>query len=158
LLLPQLGSSALLGVEDGLQHIDLGGPKPLHIEGALGLRQLVLKALLEPLGVDLVVATDGVEALELFKGGGFDAVLMDVQMPNMNGVDATRAVRRFEKEQGLSRTPILALSANVMTHQVDEYLDAGMDACVAKPIDAGALIEALAGNAVVEELRETAVI
>ena len=68
---------------------------------------------------------------------------MDVQMPNMNGVDATRAIRRFEAEQKRVRTPILALSANVMAHQLDEYVAAGMDGYVAKPIDVTALVETL---------------
>ncbi|HEX5775718.1 MAG TPA: ATP-binding protein, partial [Caulobacteraceae bacterium] len=105
--------------------------------------QMVLKALLEPLGVEIHVATDGVEAVAAFKSGVFDVVLMDVQMPNMNGVDATRAIRQFEAEQGRARTPILALSANVMPHQIDEYTAVGMDGCVAKPIDVSALVETL---------------
>lgn len=105
--------------------------------------QLVLKALLEPLGVEIHIAPDGAEAVAAFKDGDFDIVLMDVQMPNMNGIDATRAIREYEVEQGRSRTPILALSANVMPHQVEEYSAAGMDGFVAKPIDAGMLVETL---------------
>ena len=105
--------------------------------------QLVLKALLEPLGVEIHIAPDGVEALAAFKENIFDIVLMDVQMPNMNGIDATRAIRQFETEQGRERTPILALSANVMPHQLDEYVAAGMDGYVAKPIDAAMLVETL---------------
>ena len=105
--------------------------------------QLVLKALLEPLGVEIHIATDGAEAVAAFRDGVFDVVLMDVQMPNMNGVDATRAIRRFEAEQKRVRTPILALSANVMAHQLDEYVAAGMDGYVAKPIDVTALVETL---------------
>ena len=105
--------------------------------------QMVLKALLEPLGVEIHIATDGAEAVAAFKAGVFDIVLMDVQMPNMNGVDATRAIRRFEAEQKRVRTPILALSANVMAHQLDEYVAAGMDGYVAKPIDVTALVETL---------------
>jgi signal transduction histidine kinase/CheY-like chemotaxis protein len=105
--------------------------------------QLVLKALLEPLGVEIHIAADGTEAVRAFKDGGFDAVLMDIQMPNMNGVDATRAIRQFEAEQGRERTPILALSANVMAHQVDEYVAAGMDGYIAKPIDAGTLVDTI---------------
>ncbi len=131
---------------------------PLRILAAEDSRpnQLVLKALLEPLGVDIHIVGDGAEALEAFKDGGFDAVLMDVQMPNMNGVEAARAIRDFEAREKLTPTPILALSANVMPHQVEDYMAAGMDGYVAKPIDAGALIEALAGSAVAEEVRESA--
>jgi CheY-like chemotaxis protein len=70
-------------------------------------------------------------------------VLMDVQMPVMNGVDAARAIRALEAEQGRGRTPILAVSANVMRNQIEEYLAAGMDGFVAKPIEMTALIAAI---------------
>gem|GEM_PF-565168 len=105
--------------------------------------QRLLTAMLEPLGAELVLAVDGRQAVEAFAAGRFDLVLMDVQMPGMNGVDATRAIRALEVEQGLGHTPILAVSANVMRHQVDEYLAAGMDDFVAKPIEMGVLIAAI---------------
>ncbi len=60
-------------------------------------------------------------------------------MPNMNGADATREIRRFELDSGRPRTPIIALTANALTHQLQSYLDAGMDAVVTKPIDVGDL-------------------
>jgi CheY-like chemotaxis protein len=69
---------------------------------------------------------------------------MDVQMPVMNGIEATRAIRARETLHSLAPTPILALSANVMSHQILEYELAGMDGVVAKPVDAGKLIEAIA--------------
>ena len=76
---------------------------------------------------------------------------MDIQMPVMNGVDAVRAIRALEAERGQSPTPILALSANVMRHQIEEYLAAGMTGFVAKPIEMAALVggieQALAGAA-----------
>jgi CheY-like chemotaxis protein len=68
---------------------------------------------------------------------------MDIQMPVMNGVDATRAIRAAEAAKALPAVPILALSANVMPHQVSEYLAAGMNRFVAKPIDMAALIGAM---------------
>jgi signal transduction histidine kinase/CheY-like chemotaxis protein len=105
--------------------------------------QHVLAALLAPLEVQITFAGDGGEALELFQTGDFDAVLMDAQMPVMNGMDATRAIRAWEAEQGRPRTPILALTANVMRHQVEQYYAAGMDSFVAKPIEAVALCAAL---------------
>jgi CheY-like chemotaxis protein len=118
---------------------------PLRILAAEDSRpnQLVLKALLEPLGVDIRVASDGAEAVKAFKAGGYDLILMDVQMPNMNGVEATRAIRELEAKSGKRRTPILALSANVMSHQLKEYVAAGMDGCIAKPIDVNALVESI---------------
>jgi signal transduction histidine kinase/CheY-like chemotaxis protein len=104
----------------------------------------VLRVLLEPLGAELVIVGDGAQAVEAFEKGEFDAVLMDVQMPVMGGVEAARRIRDFERLQGRSRTPILALSANVMTHQIDEYLAAGMDGHVGKPIEVERLYAALA--------------
>ena len=102
--------------------------------------QLVLKALLEPCGVELHVVSDGAEAVKAFKRGTFDLVLMDIQMPGLNGLDAAVAIRDYEAAKGGERTPILALSANAMSHQLDDYVAAGMDGFVAKPIDATNLI------------------
>jgi signal transduction histidine kinase/ActR/RegA family two-component response regulator len=106
--------------------------------------QFILRALLEPAGVDLHTVANGREAVDAFHADDFDLILMDVQMPVMNGIEATRAIRERETEHRLSPTPILALSANVMSHQVAEYTLAGMDGVVAKPVDAGKLIEAIA--------------
>jgi signal transduction histidine kinase/ActR/RegA family two-component response regulator len=105
--------------------------------------QLLLNAMLDPLGVDLQLASDGREALDLFRKRGFDLVLMDIQMPVMNGVDATLAMRALERDEGRRPTPILALSANAMRHQIEEYLAAGMNGFVAKPIDMATLIAAI---------------
>jgi signal transduction histidine kinase/ActR/RegA family two-component response regulator len=106
--------------------------------------QFILRALLEPAGVDLHTVANGREAVDAFHADDFDLILMDVQMPVMNGIEATRAIRERESAHSLSPTPILALSANVMSHQVAEYAEAGMDGVVAKPVDAGKLIEAIA--------------
>jgi len=76
-------------------------------------------------------------------GARFDIILMDSQMPEMNGVEATVAIRRAEADQHLPRTPILAVTANVMSHQVAEYDAAGMDDVVAKPIEILALLNAI---------------
>src|SRR4030095_15864133 len=105
--------------------------------------QLLLTAMLDPMGVELRLTEDGQEAADAFRAERFDLVLMDVQMPVMNGVDATLAIRAIEAEQGLAPTPILALSANVMRHQIDEYLAAGMNGFVAKPVEMAALVGAI---------------
>jgi CheY-like chemotaxis protein len=68
---------------------------------------------------------------------------MDMQMPIMDGLEATRAIRNREAATGRSRTPIIALTANAMAHQVQSYRAAGMDAFVAKPLELGKLIAAL---------------
>jgi CheY-like chemotaxis protein len=105
--------------------------------------QILLSAMLSPLGVDLQLAADGREALTLHRKAVFDLVLMDIQMPVMNGVDAARAIRALEQAEGWAPVPILALSANAMRHQVEEYLAAGMDGFVAKPIDMATLLGAV---------------
>lgn len=107
------------------------------------VNQLVLKTLLHQLGVDLRVVDDGVEAIEAWEHDVWDLILMDVQMPRMDGPTATRRLREREIEIGRPRTPIIALTANVMSYQVAEYRNAGMDACVAKPLQFAELLEAM---------------
>ena len=107
--------------------------------------QIVLRTIMDLFGLDLTVVGDGREAVGAWRAGGFDLILMDVQMPVMDGMEATRAIRAHEQAEALPRTPIIALSANAFRHQIDEYLAAGMDGHVAKPIELKALHEALRG-------------
>jgi signal transduction histidine kinase len=100
------------------------------------VNQKVLAALLAPMGVELTMVDNGELALEAWRSAAWDLVLMDIQMPRMGGVAAAACIRAEEAERGLEPTPIVALSANAMSHQVQEYLAAGMTAHVAKPIDA----------------------
>jgi signal transduction histidine kinase len=128
------------------------GPLALSILAAEdnATNQLILRALLEPLGVQLSLAGDGREAIDAYRAGGFDLVLMDIQMPVVDGVAAAREIRAIEAREGRPRAPIIALSANIMAHQVAEYRAAGMDAVVGKPFEAEhlwAAIAALAGGA-----------
>lgn len=113
--------------------------------------QVILRALLEPLGAQLTLVGDGREAIEAYRAGRFDLLLMDIQMPVTDGVAATREIRALEAREGRPRTPIIALSANVMAHQVAEYVAAGMDAVVGKPFEAEALWAAVADLAAPEE-------
>jgi len=110
--------------------------------------QIVLRTLLGQAGIALTVVSNGAEAVAAWKTGGFDLVLMDVQMPVMDGLDAVRAIRAEERRTGRERTPVVALTGNAMTHQAQEVLDAGMDAHLGKPIDVGILFTTMA--AVVE--------
>ncbi len=107
------------------------------------VNQLVLKTLLAQAGIDVEVVADGAAAVEAWKAGAYDLILMDVQMPVMDGPSATRAIRDLEAETGRARTPILALTANAMAHQVMEYVAAGMDGHVAKPIKIDELFAAI---------------
>lgn len=103
----------------------------------------IIQALLEPLGLDVSLAADGEEALAKWEAERFDLILMDVQMPGLDGLAATRAIRAIESARGLRRTPILALTANVMGHQIEAYAAAGMDGHIGKPFEATALIQTL---------------
>jgi signal transduction histidine kinase len=119
--------------------------RPLRILAAEDnpTNQLILRSLLATLDVDLTLVETGRAAVEAFTCERYDVILMDSQMPEMNGVEATQAIRRIEAVRGLGRTPILALTANVMSHQVAEYTAAGMDDVVAKPIEIVALLNAI---------------
>ena len=105
--------------------------------------QQVLAAVMESLGIDIDIVADGRQAVDAWRVGGYDLVLMDIQMPVMDGIDAAREIRAVEIAEQRKRTPIVALTANALTHQVDEYLAAGMDGHVAKPIEIAKLYEAI---------------
>ena len=107
------------------------------------MNRSLLSAMLGPLGVELHLAGDGHEAVEMFREGDYDLVLMDVQMPVMDGVRAAQAIRALESAEGRRPTPILALSANVMRHQIETYLAAGMSSFIAKPVSMSTLINAI---------------
>ncbi|RAK67277.1 ATP-binding protein [Phenylobacterium kunshanense] len=125
-----------------------GGP-PLRVLAAEdnAVNQLVLRTLLEQIGIDPVIVGDGAAAVEAWRATPCDLILMDVEMPVLDGVAAARAIRDAEAAEGRPRTPILALTANAMQHQVTAYLAAGLDGHVAKPIDAAQLYEAIASAA-----------
>jgi signal transduction histidine kinase/AmiR/NasT family two-component response regulator len=110
------------------------------------VNQLVLKTLLLQIGVKPLVVGNGELAMKAWEDGDWDLILMDIQMPVMDGATATRAIRAREAATGRARTPIFALSANAMSHQVAEYLACGMDGHLAKPIDARLLFETLAAT------------
>ena len=107
------------------------------------MNQLVLKTLLKQIGITPVIAVDGRAALAAWEAEPWDMILMDVQMPEMDGPTATAEIRKREAAEGRARTPIIALTANAMEHQMAEYRQAGMDGFVAKPIEASRLYEAV---------------
>jgi len=119
--------------------------RPLRILAAEDnpTNQLILAALLEPLGAELSLVEDGWQAVEAVRHARFDLILMDAQMPVMNGLEATAQIRELEAAADAARTPIIALTANVMHHQLEDYVRAGMDGWVAKPIEAPKLFAAL---------------
>lgn len=106
------------------------------------VNQVLALAMLDSLGHEAVVAADGEAALRALARGTFDAVLMDVQMPVLSGLEATRRFRETEAGSG-SRVPIIAMTANAMQGDREACLEAGMDGYLAKPIRRQQLAEAL---------------
>jgi CheY-like chemotaxis protein/HPt (histidine-containing phosphotransfer) domain-containing protein len=106
------------------------------------VNQVLALAMLDSLGHEAVIAADGEAALRALARGTFDAVLMDVQMPVLSGLEATRRFRETEAAAG-SRLPIIAMTANAMQGDREACLEAGMDGYLAKPIRRQQLAEAL---------------
>lgn len=103
--------------------------------------RIVLKSLLKKYPLDLTMTVNGTEAVTAWRDSRFDIILMDVNMPEMDGIEATKVIRHEEK--GLPcRIPIIGMSANAMSHQVETYLGAGMDEHMAKPLRRGDIVAA----------------
>jgi CheY-like chemotaxis protein len=104
------------------------------------INQVVIEELVEQLGHTITSASNGVEALQAFEGEQrFDVVLMDCQMPLMDGYAAARAIRELEAKHGWPRVPIVAVTAHALAGERDKVLAAGMDDYMTKPIELDAL-------------------
>jgi len=101
--------------------------------------QLYIKYLLEDLGLSYKVVANGRLALDSWKALSPKVILMDVSMPEMNGYEATHAIRDFEAKNDLSRTPIIAATAHALKQDEQRCLDAGMDDYISKPISVALL-------------------
>jgi signal transduction histidine kinase/CheY-like chemotaxis protein len=142
------------GADDGadeLLALDIAGVRVLVAEDH-PTNQKVVELILESVGVTPVIVENGRLAIDLLKVERFDVVLMDMQMPELDGLSATLQLRQFEREQHLPRTPVIMLTANALDDHVRASHEAGADMHLSKPIHAQALIEsimnAVAGRAV----------
>ncbi len=108
------------------------------------VNQLVARRMLEQAGCDVTVASDGAEALAFCEAQRFEVVFMDVQMPEMDGLEATRRLRAHERQHGLAPVPVIALTANAFDDDRAACAAAGMDGHLVKPIDRAELVRALA--------------
>ncbi len=106
------------------------------------INQQVAVAMLKKRGHTVTVAANGQIAVDLYKQGSYDLVLMDGHMPEMDGLQATRAIRAYEKEKGIY-TPIIALTASVLESDKEQFLSAGMNAFLTKPLRKDELLETL---------------
>ena len=125
---PVLTDSAMGGLDEPT---DLAGTVLLVEDNPVNL--LIALEMLQSLGLDVIEAEDGAQALEQLARHPVDLVLMDCFMPEMDGYDATRHIRERERDQGLTRLPIIALTANAFDEDLRKAEEAGMDAHLAKP-------------------------
>ena len=130
-----------------------GTEKPLRILLADDSEdnRLLINAYLKSGAYEVDPAVNGEEAVKKYQGGQYDLVLMDIQMPVMDGYAATMAIRQWEQQQAMRRTPIIALTAYALKEDAGKSLEAGCDAHLTKPIRKAALIEAIAKYALPRE-------
>lgn len=95
--------------------------------------RLVAASMLSAPDLEIVDAEDGLAAVDTFKRGGVDLIFMDISMPKLNGIEATRAIREIELSRGLIRTPIIGLSAHAFDEEAESARNAGMDDFITKP-------------------------
>ncbi len=121
------------------------GPRALRVLAAedIPTNQLVLRTILQAFGVELELVENGQLAVEAWRQRAFDVILMDIQMPVMDGLEATRTIRAEEQATGRARTPIIAVTANALPHHAKTYLENGLDASVGKPVEIEKLREAI---------------
>jgi len=150
--------------------IGAGGPEELTPDIPHGTRILLAEdnpvnqklaiRLLEKIGLDPTAVENGAEALKALAEEKYDVVLMDIQMPEMDGIEATKRIREMERENG-GHVPIVALTAHAMKGDMERFMDAGMDDYLSKPLSSERLYQAISkyaktAEAAVEERRETA--
>lgn len=95
--------------------------------------QMLLSFYLDAMNLEYDIAADGIEAIEHFKNSDYDIILMDENMPNMNGIEATKIIRSIEENQGLKPIIIVAVTANALSGDRERFINAGMDDYISKP-------------------------
>ena len=108
------------------------------------VNQELIKMILKSRGnIELSIANNGLEAVQMYKNNKFDLIFMDIFMPVMQGMEATKEILKYEKEHNLSHTPIIALTANALSGDKEKFLKQGFDGYIAKPINNEQLDEVL---------------
>ncbi|WP_299934651.1 ATP-binding protein [uncultured Pelagimonas sp.] len=149
--------TATMQVEPGERDSSQDTDKPLDADTVLKRKKwrvlaaednqtnrMVLELLLKRYDFDIEIVEDGAHLVKAFQASPADIILMDVNMPVLCGLEAAARIRVFERAKRMKPVPIVALTANAMTHQVSDYLRRGMDAHVAKPIRREELAEVMA--------------
>ena len=141
---------AVEAAEDPFEAVDIAGARVLLAEDH-PTNQQVVQLVLGAVGIQPVVVENGFQALDALRAASFDVVLMDMQMPELDGLSATAQLRAWEAAEDRPRTPVIMLTANALDEHVRASHEAGADAHLSKPIRADALIaaivQAMAGRA-----------
>lgn len=137
---PMATVTRLMSLPGAADHPELAGLRVLLVEDNEVNQELAV-ALLERVGIQVTLAGDGHQALACLKAGEFDCVLMDCQMPEMDGYTATRLMR---EQPEWSRLPVIAMTANAMSGEREKVLEAGMNDHVPKPVPVGELYRKIA--------------
>jgi len=119
---------------------ELKGKKILLVEDNKA-NQMYMSLLLKKFGLKFDIANDGREAIQAFEKSKYDLILMDENMPNLNGIEATKSILDIEKNKKLEHTPIIALTANALKGDRERFIDAGMDEYLTKPVNKAQLLE-----------------
>jgi CheY-like chemotaxis protein len=128
--------------------------KKILLAEDIKLNQFIAKQLLESWGCEVVIANNGKEALQLLQQNVFDCVLMDVQMPELDGVAATELIRKLP-DPAKAGVPVIALTANARISDREKYIQAGMNDCLGKPIDEFELFAAIRKNLIKDDPAQT---
>ena len=132
-------------IDDSVEDVDFRGKKVLVAEDNK-TNQMLIEMLLDDMNLEVVMANDGLEAFQKIKEENFDTILMDINMPNMNGIESMQEIQKYEKESRDKSTPIIALTANAVSGDREKYLELGFDDYLAKPIDVKLLEKVLYKN------------
>ncbi len=119
------------------------------------VNQKLVKIILEDLGLKVSVAYNGKEAFELCQDTVYDIIFMDIQMPVMDGIEATKRILFYENINNATHVPIVALTANVLPSDKEKYIEVGMDDCIAKPVDIEQMKEVIKKYCLSENLLKT---
>ncbi len=98
------------------------------------INQKLIRRTLEDLGLEITVANNGLEAFEKRKNGDYDVIFMDIQMPVLDGIEATQEILDYEEDFEVPHVPIIALTANALKGDRERFMDAGMDEYTTKPL------------------------
>jgi CheY-like chemotaxis protein len=151
----------LSGAADASVEIDNLVPLSLDSDRAIRVlvaednivNQKVVTAMLKRCGIEATIAGNGTEAIEYYRSskGCFSAILMDLEMPKIDGYSATESIRRIEHELSIAATPIIALTAHALEDNINRCYSAGMDAVLTKPLHIDALIQMLKNHQIIPQ-------